>query len=95
MTFFKRINPILNTKISPFINNGIFRYYHHHSLHDDYLKIIPKTNIPRTNIIINLLGDFESVDKASWEIKSFAQEKSLYTSNIVYDNEILRIANNL
>jgi len=91
MTFFKRINPILNTKINPFINNNILRYYHHHSLHDDYLKIIPKTNIPRTNIIINLLGDFESVDKASWEIKSFAQEKSLHTSNIVYDNEILRI----
>ena len=91
MTFFNRIIPILNTKISTFINNGIFRYSHHHSLQDDYLKIIPKTNIPRTNIIINLLGDFESVDKASWEIKSFAQEKSLYTSNIVYDNEILRI----
>jgi hypothetical protein len=90
MTFFKRINTILNTKINPFINNNILRYYHHHSLHDDYLKIIPKTNILRTNVVINLLGDFESVNKASWEINSFAQEKSLHTSNIVYNSEMLR-----
>ena len=91
MTFFKRINTILNTKINPFINNGIFRYYHHHSLHDDYLKNIPKTNILKTNIVINLLGDKKSVDTASWEIKSFAQKKSLQTANIVYNSEMLRI----
>ena len=95
MTFFKRINTILNTKITPFINNNILRYYHHHSLHDDYLTNISKTNISktnilRTNVVINLLGDFESVNKASWEINSFAQEKSLHTSNIVYNSEMLR-----
>jgi len=84
MTFFKRINTI-NTNIKPFINNGIFRYSHHHSLQDDYLS-----NISRNKIIINLLGDFESVNKASWEINSFAQEKSLHTSNIVYNSEMLR-----
>lgn len=85
MTFFKRINTILNTKITPFINNGIFRYSHHHSLQDDYLKIIPKPKI-----IINLLGNFEYVDTASWEMYIFAQEKQLPSANIVYHNKMLK-----
>jgi hypothetical protein len=80
MTFFKRINNI--TK--PFINNGICRYSHRHSLTN-----IPTYTIPTNKIIINLLGEQKSVDTASWEIKSFAQEKPLYTANIVYEHEIL------
>ena len=87
MTFFKRINTILNTKISPFINNCIFRYYHHHSLHDDYLKNIPKT---KTKIIINLLGDFEYVNTASWEMYFFSQEKQLPSANIVHHDKMLK-----
>ena len=46
-------------------------------------------SIPKDKIIINLLGDRKSVDEASWEIKSFAQEKSLNTANIVYNNDML------
>ena len=76
MTFFKRIN----TSIRPLINNCIFRYSHHHSL----------TNIPRHKIIINLLGDFEYVDIASWEIYSFSQEKYLPSANIVYHDKMIK-----
>ena len=88
MTFFRRINTI--TK--PFINNGTFCYSHHDSQH--YLKSIPMYNIlmytiPKDKIIINLLGEQKSVDTASWEIKSFAYERSLHTANIVYDTTIL------
>jgi hypothetical protein len=82
MTFFKRINTITNH----FIKNSMFRYSHHDSQHYYYLK-----SIPQNKIIINLLGDRKSVDKASWEINTFAQEKSFNTSNIVYYNEMLRI----
>jgi hypothetical protein len=45
--------------------------------------------IPKDKIIINLLGEQKSVDTASWEIKSFAYERSLHTANIVYDTTIL------
>jgi hypothetical protein len=76
MTFLKRIN----TNISPFIKNGIFRYFHHHSL----------INIPRPKIIINLLGDFEYVDIASWEIYTFAQDKKLPSANIVYHDKMIK-----
>jgi len=84
MTFFKRINTRLNININPFINNGIFRYSHHHSLTN-----FPTYTIPTNKIIINLLGEQKSVDTASWEIKSFAYEKSLHTANIVYDYKML------
>ena len=80
MTFLK----IINTKIKPSINNSIFRYFHHY--HDNYKESF---YLPQ-QIIINLLGEYKSVDTASWEIKSFAQEKSLNTSNIVYYNEMLK-----
>ena len=78
MTFFKRINTIT----PHFIKNGIFRYSHH--IH------YPENFYFTQKIIINLLGDRKSVDTASWEINTFAQEKSLNTSNIVYYNEMLK-----
>jgi len=82
MTFFKRIN----INIRPFIKNCIFRYSHHYHYHHHYQEdfYLPK------QIIINLLGEQKYVDTASWEIKTFAQEKLLNTTNIVYDIEILR-----
>lgn len=80
MTFFK----IMNTKINPFMNNSILRYSHRHSLPNFQNTIIPN------NIIINLLGSQKFVDEASWEIKTFAVEKSLSTANIVYDTGILQ-----
>ena len=87
MTFIK----IINTKISPFINNGIFRYSHHHSLTKFSDSHITTSYIQGKNdIIINLLGDRKSVDTASWEIKSFAQEKFLHTANIVYHDQMLK-----
>ncbi len=81
MSFFTR----LNTKITPIMNKCIFRYYHHHDL-----TIIPNYTIQKNTIIINLLGDRKSVDTASWEINSFAQEKSLNTANIVYEHGMLQ-----
>ena len=85
MTLFKRINTI--TK--PFIKNSVFKYSHHYSFTEIYVNHNTKAYIPQKNIIINLLGDRKSVDEASWEIKSFAQEKSLNTANIVYNNDML------
>lgn len=66
------------------MNNCIFRYSHHyqHRYQEDF-------HLPQ-QIVINLLGEQKSVDTASWEIKTFAQEKALNTANIVYDMEILR-----
>jgi hypothetical protein len=84
MTFFKRIN----TKIT---QPNIFRYSHRHSLTKFSNNHIEKVYILRhNNIIINLFGDTQSVDEASWEIKSFAKEKSLLTANIVFNNDILK-----
>ena len=48
------------------------------------------SNILRTRIVVNLLGDRKSVDTASWEIYSFGQEKLLQSANIVYDGEIIK-----
>ena len=82
------------------INNNIFRYSHHYSEtyclsqeERDIRSMLGEQRVVDTTqkIIINLLGDRKSVDSASWEIKTFAVEKTLNTSNIVYDNEILRI----
>jgi hypothetical protein len=89
MTFIKIINTRLNTNIKPFINNGTFRYSHRHSLTNISTYTIPNYTIPTNKIIINLLGGQKSVDTASWEIKSFAYERSLHTANIVYDTTIL------
>lgn len=80
MTLINRINTI--TK--PFINNSVFHYSHHYQHRYQENFYLPQP------IVINLLGEQKSVDTASWEIKSFAQEKSLNTANIVYDREILR-----
>ena len=80
MTFFKRIN----INIKPFIKNCIFRYSHHYQ--DRYRESF---YLPR-QIIINLLGDFEYVDTASWEIYTFAQKKYLPSANIVYNDKILK-----
>jgi hypothetical protein len=81
MPFLKIMN-----KQKPFIND-IFRYSHHRCLTD-----IPKNihSVPSNYTIINLLGSQKSVDKASWEIKSYAVEKSLFTANIVCDTGILQ-----
>lgn len=100
MNFLKIKNTRLTTNIRPFIKNGTFRYSHHDSQHyylEPYylsqkerdIKSLLGEERPQ-KIIINLLGEYESVDKASWEINTFAQEKSLNTSNIVYDPEMLR-----
>jgi uncharacterized membrane protein YcgQ (UPF0703/DUF1980 family) len=89
MSFFKIINTRLNTNIKPFITNGTFRYSHRHSLTNIPMYTIPNYKIPTNKIIINLLGEQKSVDTASWEIKSFAYERSLHTANIVYDTTIL------
>lgn len=80
MTFLKRIN----MKIRPFMNNNIVRYSHHYQ--DHYQKSF---NLP-PKIIINLLGDFEYVNTASWEIYTFAQEKHLPSANIVYHDKMLK-----
>jgi hypothetical protein len=94
MTFFKRINTITN--IRPFINNCSIRYSHHDSQHyylsqkNRDIRSLLGEEAPQ-KIIINLLGKQKSVDTASWEIKSFAQEKQLPSANIVYDSEMLRI----
>jgi hypothetical protein len=95
MSFFTRIRKFNN-------NNNIFRYSHHHHYPEAYYlsqqerdirSLLGEQEVVNTTqkIIINLLGEQNSVDKASWEIKSFAKEKSLNTANIVFDNEILRI----
>ena len=81
MTFF-------TTKIRPFIKNCIYRYSHHYQ--DHYQHHYQEAHYLPQKIIINLLGESESVDTASWEIRTFAQEKSLQTANIVYNMEILR-----
>lgn len=82
------------------INNNIFRYSHHYSetyclsqKERDIRSMLGEQRVVYTSqkIIINLLGDRKSVDAASWEIKTFASEKTLNTSNIIYDNQILRI----
>lgn len=52
-------------------------------------RYIHSSSSPK-NTVINLLGNQKNVDKASWEIKSFAVEKSLHTANIVYDTGILQ-----
>ena len=88
MTFLKRMNTILNTNMRQFIKNSTFRYSHHRNYPEDFYYPQKDKDITQ-KIIINLLGDEKSVDVASWEIKSFAQEKFLNTSNIVYYNEIL------
>jgi hypothetical protein len=80
MTFFKRIN----IKIRPFMNNNIVRYSHHYR--DHYHK---SYNLPQ-QVIINLLGEEKSVDSASWEIYTFAQEKQLPSANIVYHDKMLK-----
>ena len=85
MTFFKRINTI--TK--PFIKNSVFRYSHHRYPEPYYLSQ-GERNIRQQKIIINLLGDFEYVDTASWEIYTFAQEKHLPSANIVYHDKMLK-----
>jgi len=81
MTFFTRINK----NLIKYSMNTKLRYSHHHSLHNNFLL-----NIEKNKIIINLLGDLESVETASWEIQSFAREKSLLTANIVFNPEMLR-----
>ena len=55
------------------------RYDHHHCLPD----------ILKTHLVVNLLGKTDLVDKASREIKSFADEKLLLTTNILYNREIM------
>ena len=86
MTFFKRINTI--TK--PFIKNSVVQYSHHRSFTEIYVNHNTTAYIPQKKIIINLLGDGKYVDTASWEINTFAQDKSLNTANIVYDSKMLR-----
>jgi hypothetical protein len=86
MALINRINII--TK--PFINNGIFRYSHRHSLTNIPNYTISNYTIPTNKIIINLLGEQKFVDSASWEIKSFAYERSLHTANIVYEHGMLQ-----
>jgi len=71
-------------------NKYIFRNSHHHSL----TKIDANHSKEYTfkwnnNIIINLLGDREPVDTASWEIQSLAKEKILPTANIVFNRDII------
>lgn len=89
ITFFKRIN----TKIT---SSSIFRYSHQHSLTKFSLtKFSVINNIKRytpkhNNIIINLFGDIQYVDESSWEIQSFAKEKSLPTANIIFYNNIFQ-----
>lgn len=83
MTFFKRIN----TKITPFIKNDIFRYSHHYQ--DIQHHYSDAFYLPQ-KIIINLLGDFEYVDTASWQIYTFAQDKHLPSANIVYHDKMLK-----
>jgi len=94
MTFFRRINTIT----TPFIKNSAFRYSHHRYYPEPYYlskrerdieSLLDKEHTTQ-KIIINLLGNQRFVDKASWEIKSFAVEKSLSTANIVYDTGILQ-----
>ena len=80
MTFFKRIN----IKIIPFIKNNIVRYSHHYQ--DRYRESF---YLPQ-QIIINLLGEEKSVDSASWEIYTFAQDKQLPSANIVYHDKMLK-----
>jgi hypothetical protein len=80
MTFFKRIN----IKITPFMNNNIVRYSHHYQDHYKKSFYLPQ------QIIINLLGEEKSVDSASWEIYTFAQEKQLPSANIVYHDKMLK-----
>lgn len=77
------------TNMRPFINNCMFRYSHHHSFTEIYVNYNTTAYVPRTNIIINLLGDRKSVDTASWEIQSLAKEKILPTANIVFDKDIM------
>ena len=93
MTFFTRINKnFIKNLIKYQFNTNKLRYSHHHSLNIQRTSI----NLERTNdnnegnkFIINLLGESESVDTASWEIQSFAKEKSLLTANIVYNPKLL------
>jgi len=71
-----------------YINNNTFRYYHHYKNENYYYN--QNQNQNQKKIIINLLGERRFVDTASWEIKSFAAEKSLHTANIVYEFGMLR-----
>jgi hypothetical protein len=95
MPFFTRI-------IRRFNNNNILRYSHERYYQEAYYlsqqERCIKTFLGEQKVfdttqktIINLLGDEKYVDTASWEINIFAKEKLLNTSNIVYNNEILRI----
>jgi len=93
MTFLRRINTITN----PFIKNSVFRYSHERYYPEPYYLLQGEKYIkpllveePTQKIIINLLGNKKFVDEASWQIKSFAVEKSLSTANIVYDTGILK-----
>jgi hypothetical protein len=88
MTFFKRIN----TKIRPFINKDIFRHSHHYqdNQYSDIQHHYSKGFYLSQQIIINLLGDFEYVNTASWEIYKFAQYKQLPSANIVYHDKMLK-----
>ena len=91
MTFFK----IINTKMKPIINNYIFRYSHNNCLKNYHsnnysLLHVPKfcldDNYFKNKKIINLLGEIDFVDEASWEIKGFADENSLITANIIVND---------
>ena len=84
MTFFKKINTI--TK--PFIKNSIFRYSHDRYPEPYYLSQ-GERDIRQKKILINLLGDFEYVDTASWEIYTFSQDNYLPSANIVYHDKML------
>jgi hypothetical protein len=79
MSFFISTRKLVKTIMS----NNIFRYCHHYQNQNHYYEQNKK------KIVINLLGNPEFVDKASLEIKSFAQEKQLPTENIFYEHEML------
>lgn len=85
MAFFKRINTITN----PFIKNSVSRYSHHRYPEPYYLSQVKKDISPK-KIIINLLGDFEYVDTASWEIYTFSQDNQLPSANIVYHDKMIK-----
>ena len=88
------------TRVLRNFNNNVIRYSHHRYPEPYYLSQKTTINLlghekyiidTTQKTIINLLGDGKYVDTASWEINTFAQEKSLNTANIVYDSEMLRI----
>ena len=91
MTFFKTIN----TKMKPLINNCILRYSHCNYLkqyhYNKYslshvLKFCLDDNYFKNKKIINLLGEIDFVDEASWEIKAFADENNLMSANVIFND---------